>query len=317
MNNILHYLSASAVMLAIAMGFCTIDISETSAQDSPEVGFPDVTADYWANPFIQVLAEQDIIVGYPDGTFRPTENVDRDEFAAMIRQAFNQEQIKKIPSGSVFNDVPADYWAAPPIEEAYETGFLKGYPEQMFLPKQEITRVEALVSLTNGLDINYDQPISTETFATPEQTALEIETAPKKRRVIKNRLAFPLAFTALMQPILSIPKAVAQPVQTEPETIAAAGQTRTPGATAADIIQFYEDADQIPEYAIDDVAAATKSNIVVNYPEPQFLNPNEFLNRGAAAALIHQAMVYQGKLQPLEANVNAAEYIITDTSQTE
>ena len=56
--------------------------------------FPDVSESYWANPFIEALAQQGILAGYPDGNYRPEKPVDRDELAAMIRQAFNQEKVK-------------------------------------------------------------------------------------------------------------------------------------------------------------------------------------------------------------------------------
>jgi len=44
-----------------------------------------------ARPFIQALAQRNVITGFADGTFRPDEPVDRAEFAAMIqKKAFNQ-----------------------------------------------------------------------------------------------------------------------------------------------------------------------------------------------------------------------------------
>ncbi|WP_278187126.1 hypothetical protein [Microcoleus vaginatus] len=44
--------------------------------------------------------------------------MDGDEFAAMIRQAFERAKIRNIPSGSAFNAVPQGYWAEPPIQQA-------------------------------------------------------------------------------------------------------------------------------------------------------------------------------------------------------
>jgi hypothetical protein len=38
------------------------------------------------------------------------------------------------------------------------------------------------------------------------------------------------------------------------------------------------------------------------------LEPNQLLNRGSAAALIHQALIYQGQLEPLDAGVQAKQY---------
>lgn len=67
-------------------------------------------------------------------------------------------------------------------------------------------------------------------------------------------------------------------------------------------------------YTVDEVAAATQANMVVNYPKPRVLNPNQTLNRGAAAALIHQAMTSQGKLQSLPRNVEASNYIVNPTT---
>jgi hypothetical protein len=40
------------------------------------------------------------------------------------------------------------------IQTAYQTGFLAGYPNNTFLPEQSIPRVQALVSLANGLNLS-------------------------------------------------------------------------------------------------------------------------------------------------------------------
>ena len=51
-----------------------------------------------------------------------------------------------------------------------------------------------------------------------------------------------------------------------------------------------------------------QANIVVNYPNPRVLNPNELLSRGSATALIHQALVNQGQIEPLQ-DQNGVRYI--------
>jgi hypothetical protein len=84
--------------------------------------------------------EKNILAGYLDGTYRPNKPVQRDEFAAVIRQAFNQEPVREIAGGSVYKDVPSGYWAASAIEEAYQTGFMTGYPGGFFRPNQDISR---------------------------------------------------------------------------------------------------------------------------------------------------------------------------------
>ena len=112
-------------------------------------GFYDVSSNYWAAPFIQELAQRGVIAGFPDGSFRPDKPVTRSEFAAMIRKAFNKQQERQAIN---FVDVSSNYWAYSAIQEAYSTGFLSGYPGQVFRPTQNIPREQVLVSLSNGLD---------------------------------------------------------------------------------------------------------------------------------------------------------------------
>ena len=73
---------------------------------------------------------------------------------------------------------------------------------------------------------------------------------------------------------------------------------------------YYQDAEQIPQDAVDAVATATKANIVVNHPNVKVLAPNQPLNRGAAAAIIYQTLVHQGKLPSIPSNTTAYNYIV-------
>lgn len=111
--------------------------------------FSDVPSNYWASPFVAELARRDIIAGFPDGTFKPEQPVTRAQFAAIVRQAFQKSPER---SAIQFTDVPANYWAASAIQEAYTEGFLAGYPGNRFEPNQNIPREQVLVSLASGLD---------------------------------------------------------------------------------------------------------------------------------------------------------------------
>lgn len=211
--------------------------TQTPTQTQATTSFSDVSSDYWASPFIQALAQRNVISGFTDGTFRPDQAVTRAQFAAMIQKAFNQNPTRQLSQGG-FRDVPANYWAASAIQEAYETGFLSGYPNNLFLPNQQIPKVQAIVALTSGLGLN-------------------------------------------------------------------AGDTTTNVLST-----YYSDASEIPSYAVNNVAAATQANLVVNYPELKVLNPQGALTRGEAAAILYQALVKQGQLQPIASNLPAANYIV-------
>jgi hypothetical protein len=152
MCSLFRFSSASAALLAFgftagAVTPITISTPASAQTTAPSPGatanFPDVGSDYWAQPFIQALAQRKIITGFADGTFKPNNPVDRAEFAAMIQKAFNQSPVRQLSAGG-FRDVPRDYWAASAIQEAYETGFMNGYPGALFQPNQPIPKVQAI-----------------------------------------------------------------------------------------------------------------------------------------------------------------------------
>jgi hypothetical protein len=142
----------TAGIMAIALSAGSIAPAFMSAPVfAQNAAFNDVSNNYWASPFIAELSRRDIIAGFPDGSFRPDQNVTRAQFAAIVRKAF-----EKSPERSAINftDVPSNYWASSAIEEAYRTGFLSGYPGNRFQPEQNIPREQVLVSLASGLDYN-------------------------------------------------------------------------------------------------------------------------------------------------------------------
>ncbi len=112
--------------------------------------FSDVQ-NHWARPFIEALAAENVISGFPDGTFKPNAPVTRAQFAAIVRQAFNESKVREARG---FSDVPTNYWANTAIKEAYETGFMSGYPNRSFRPGEEIPKVQVLVSLASGLRLS-------------------------------------------------------------------------------------------------------------------------------------------------------------------
>ncbi len=134
MNTLRHFPIIGTSIITISLAISAAIPLVTNAQSSPQSTFPDVKPDYWAQPFIKGLAERNVITGYPDGRYRPNQALDRDEFAAIIRKAFDQDKEKQIKSGSVYEDVPQGYWASQAIEEAVEEGFLSGNENQFRPP---------------------------------------------------------------------------------------------------------------------------------------------------------------------------------------
>ncbi|MDJ1177884.1 family 10 glycosylhydrolase [Roseofilum sp. BLCC_M91] len=111
--------------------------------------FTDIT-NHWAQAVIEQLADQKVVSGYLDGQFKPDAPMNRAEFAALLSRAFPHYP-KRGQTGMQFKDVPPSYWAYGVIRSAYESGFLRGYSNEQFQPTDRLTRLQALLALSNGL----------------------------------------------------------------------------------------------------------------------------------------------------------------------
>ncbi|MUL35958.1 S-layer homology domain-containing protein [Gloeocapsopsis dulcis] len=287
----------------LTLGVTVIAPIVSIAPATAQTTFPDVPQNYWARPFIESLTARNIIAGYPDGTFRPEQAVKRDEFSALVRRAFDTDQVRDIPGASTFNDVPEGYWANPAIQEAYEQGFMETTENNNFRPREEIERAQALVILMRGLNLAPAQTAA----AAPQTTAGQ--TTPATRRA--QRGTIPFAIASLMQPVFNAVSQVAPAQATPPETTTLPDPQAALSRPPSEIVSnYYTDAAQIPPNAVEDVARATEANVVVNYPNVRVLNPTEPLSRASASAWIHQALVSLGRIEPLTPNVEATNYIV-------
>lgn len=107
---------------------------------------------HWSAPFVEALAEKQLIKGFLDGTFRPDSQVTRAQFAALVAASF--PDIPATRPISRFQDVPASFWAAQAIRKAQTQGFITGFPDGSFRPNAPLTRVQAIVALVNGLKVS-------------------------------------------------------------------------------------------------------------------------------------------------------------------
>lgn len=138
-------------------------------QGQSQLMFSDIT-EHWASQCIVALAQREIIRGYPNGTFRPQAVVSRAEFAALMQQVFPQISAKREPLA--FGDVLPEYWANDAIRWASERGLFSGDEAGRFLPRQTISRVQAIVVLMAGLSAEQVSEALSETDAAQAQQSL-------------------------------------------------------------------------------------------------------------------------------------------------
>ena len=133
-------------MKKLLMGLVAIALSVVSAN-----AFPDVSDNHWAAPQIKLLSEQGVIVGYPDGTFKPDDNVTRAEFASMAIKALGQEHTKVVQPVD-FTDIHPGYWAYDAIQKALYFDLVSA-PKgaELFRPDDSVSRAESLSVAVNAL----------------------------------------------------------------------------------------------------------------------------------------------------------------------
>jgi hypothetical protein len=100
----------------------------------------DLSQNDWADAYVQYLADQNAISGYPDGSFRPNALVTRAQFAKMVVLAMQWSLVT--PATPTFSDVPAGFWAYSYIETASSHGAIGGYPDGTFKPDANVTRAQ-------------------------------------------------------------------------------------------------------------------------------------------------------------------------------
>lgn len=100
---------------------------------------------------IKYLEDNGIIGGYPDGTFKPGNTVNRVEALKMLMTAFD---LKAGPSERLpFKDTEDSAWYAATVATALDQSIVKGYDDNTFRPSATVNKAEYLkmLFLTSGI----------------------------------------------------------------------------------------------------------------------------------------------------------------------
>lgn len=195
-----------------------------------------------------------------------------------------------------FVDVPQDFWARPFIQALATRGVVSGFAGDYFRPERPVTRAEFAALLQDAFD-QY-----------PGQSATQYNDVSSNFWGVRaidraTRAGFLTGYPGnIFRPEQQIPRA-------QVLVALASGLNLVPPSSPTQVLQTYNDAGQIPNYATQQVAAATNAGLVVNYPNPNLLNPNQNATRAEVAAIIYQALVQAGKVEPIQ-----SQYILRPNS---
>jgi len=129
-------------------------------------------------------------------------------------------------SNPSYRDVDPQHWAYRPIQLVVQTGYMAGYPDGSFRPDQPLTRLQVVLSLSQGL-------------------GLKSQNSP------------------------------------------------------AQVLQLYEDHQQVPDWGAQALAASLEAGLVIGEPESNKLEPNRLATRAEVISMIHAVLIYTGQIKPL------------------
>jgi hypothetical protein len=146
--------------------------SATSTDASWVAGFSDVPSTHANWEAVSYVQAQAIVSGYADGTFRPSQKINRAEFTKIIVAA--NLDVKDVASckGSSFSDVSSSDWFATFVCAAKDEGIVSGYADGTFRPGTDVNVAEAAKIITGAFKITLASPALKDPWYGPALRAL-------------------------------------------------------------------------------------------------------------------------------------------------
>ena len=110
-----------------------------------EKKYSDIIDDSWYTKYIATAQSMQIVEGYPDGTFKPENQVSRAEFYKMLLKTFNIE-IDPVISENPYNDTENLQWYAPYAQKVKQLNLIDSQ-DNYFYPEKPMTRAEIVESI--------------------------------------------------------------------------------------------------------------------------------------------------------------------------
>ena len=138
----------SIFISTLALLLTTAAYMHTNTAEAASIDFSDIPTTYPTYKEITDLVNRGVINGYTDGTFRPTNQVNRAEFATFIARALD------LPSAtSNFKDVPKTAALYDGVSKAYKAGIIKGFSDGSFKPNTAVNRQDMAVMLDRAMQL--------------------------------------------------------------------------------------------------------------------------------------------------------------------
>ena len=142
-----------ARLLVMALG----DAEEARMLAGSPSSFLDLGPTHWANGYVEAAFERRLVMGYPDGHFRPDHPVTRTELAVMLVRAGGWAEEPRAAGGGAAELPFADRgavpgWAFEHILSAWRRGLVTGFPGGDFRPGEFTSRGQAAAMISRFLE---------------------------------------------------------------------------------------------------------------------------------------------------------------------
>ncbi len=149
------FLSLALAVLLLTVSFSNVfaEEAQTSSGIKTVVDFPDVLRTHNSYVAVTHLAEAGVLSGYPDGSFKPDNPINRAEVLKVILGGSNVEAPEEF--GEVdFPDFQKDDWFARFVMKAKALGIVKGNDaDGTFAPSRQVNKAEFLKMLLMANEI--------------------------------------------------------------------------------------------------------------------------------------------------------------------
>ena len=250
----------------------------------------------------EIIEEEDIVEVEPEATAPETTEVPAEvepeatapettEVPAEVEPTPITPETTQMP-----DDVAADYWAYPFVKQMRDKALVPELARnQEFEPDTLITRASMATLISQAFE---DVP-ETESIKRFTDVTNGNELAKDIDKAVSTGFMQGYSDTEF-KPLQNIPRY-------QVLVTLATGLDLEPPQNVDAVLQQFGDSSNMPDWARQQVAAATEAGLVVNPPDvpSSSLDPERPATRAEVAAMIHQALVNTGKLEPLE-----SEYIV-------
>ena len=160
-----------------ALILCTLTVPLFPMAEAASTPFPDMQHSWYRyKEAVTYLQARDVIGGYPDGTFKPKQTINR---AELLKIVFKGKSDIVPVSRRCYSDVNPDAWFAPYVCAAKTRGIVKGYPDGTFKADEPVNFAEAIKMVLNAYGQEVPEGAGKDWYLPYAQKLEEMEILPQ------------------------------------------------------------------------------------------------------------------------------------------